>query len=315
MEGTTLNGKPRPCLVAWAPILIAAAGCAGQGSTTAFATPPLSSAAAARATDSPNTASGAYVYACTLAPKCSVFTTDGQLVRTTRKGLSQPSAIVADTQGNVYVSDPINGRVVAYSPGMEKVTGTLSGVAVGFDMAIHAGTIAVGGGNTVTVFPAGSSTPTILTDPDAEQGNGIAFDSHGNCYFSVMLNDGHGTIRVDEFAGCAGSAIPLDIPGSPMWLAIDGNDNLYYVNFSVDKHSAGIYRCNGITQCTLAFARGASPRAIRFDQGWQHLYVADLRGQGISRINIATGKVDEKFTRGFKGYSAPIAVAAGPGPN
>ena len=310
-----MTAKPRPWLPAWAIVLFTAAGCTGTSSTPTTPTVPLGAAAAARATDSPNTASGAYVYACTLAPKCSVFTTDGQLVRTTRKGLNQPSAMVADTQGNVYVSDPINSDVVIFSPGMEKVIGTLNNVPAGFGMAIHAGTLAVGAGNTITVFPAGSSTSWTVTDPDISQGNGIAFDSHGNCYASMMLNDGHGTIRIDEFAGCAGSPIPLDTTGSPAWLAFDGNDNLYYVNYSVVKHEAGIYKCKGVTQCKVAFARGSSPRAIAFDQGWQHLYADDLDKAGISRIDMATGKVDQTIQRGFKGYSTPITLAAGPGPN
>jgi hypothetical protein len=207
------------------------------------------------------------------------------------------------------------GQVAIYAPGMEKRIATLTGATVGFDMAIHAGTIAVGGSNTIAVYPAGSTTPWFVSDPDAAEGNGLAFDSHGNCYWSVTLHDGKGTVRVDEFSGCSGSATPLDVPGSPMWLAFDGNDNLYYVNWASDRHSSGIYRCTAVTQCALAFAGGTTSRAIRFDQEWQHLYVADLRRQGISRIDIATGKVDETITRGLKGYSAPIAIAAGPGPN
>ena len=293
------------------PTILAAlvAGCSAAASTLPG---PVSQTAshAAIARD----ASEGFVYACTLEPRCFVFTAGGKPVRTTQQGLEQPSALVSDPQGYVYVSDGEAGEVAVYAPGMKRRISTLTGVSVGFDMAVHAGTIAVGGGNTITVFPAGSTTPYYVTDPQAMQGNGLAFDSRGNCYWSVTLNDGKGTVRIDEFNGCAGSALPLNIPGAPLWLAFDGNDDLYYVDLSPDK-SSGIYRCNALTDCKLAFARGTAARAIRFDQGWRHLYVADLRRQGISRIDVATGKVDEVITRGLQGYSAPIAVAAGPGPN
>src|SRR3984957_8528631 len=255
-----------------------------------------------------------FIYACTLEPRCFVFTSAGKRVRTIQGDLQQPSALVSDPQGYVYVSDAIANQVAIYSPGMKRRIATRTRVSVGFDMAVHAGTIAVGGGNTITVLAAGAKAPYYLSDPDAMQGNGLAFDSRGNCYWSVTLNDGKGTVRVDEFTGCAGAAQHLTIPGSPLWLAFDGSDDLYYVDFAIDK-SSGIYRCARFSNCKLAFGRGTESRAIRFDRGWQHLYVADLGGPNISRIDIAAGKVDEVITRGLQGYSQPIAVADGPGPN
>lgn len=307
-----MNAPLRPLLIAW-PALLFAAACSGNAAMGPASAPSLpstfASSAAARA-DGAQSSSGGYVYVCTLEPKCSVFTADGQRVRTVTKGLELPVAIVSDPQGNVYVGDAGAGQIAIYAPGMTKRIATRTGVNVGFDIALHDGTLAVSGGTSVEVFPAGSGTPTILTDSEAMQGNGIAFDSQGNCYWSLTLNDGLGTVRVDEFAGCAGAPNRLDIPGSPMWLAFDGNDNLYYANPAA---RAGIYRCAKLAQCAIAYRR--SPRAIRFDQGWQHLYAADLHGPTISRIDIATGKIDETIKRGFQGYSAPIGLAAGPGPD
>jgi hypothetical protein len=299
------------------PLAALAAGCSAAASTPPVANSASAALAASRAPSLFTTAqspSQGFVYACTLEPRCFVFTSAGKRVRTIQGDLQQPSALVSDPQGYVYVSDAIANQVAIYSPGMKRRVATRTGVSVGFDMAVHAGTIAVGGGNTITVLAAGSKAPYYLSDPDAMQGNGLAFDSRGNCYWSVTLNDGKGTVRVDEFNGCAGSAQHLAIPGSPLWLAFDGSDDLYYVNFASDN-SSGIYRCDGLANCKLAFGRGTESRAIRFDRGWQHLYVADLGGANISRIDIATGKVDEVITRGLQGYSQPIAVAAGPGPN
>jgi DNA-binding beta-propeller fold protein YncE len=299
------------------PLAALAAGCSAAASTPPVSYSATAALAASRAPSLSATAqspSQGFVYACTLEPRCFVFTSAGKRVRTIQGDLQQPSALVSDPQGYVYVSDAIANQVAIYSPGMKRRIATRTGVDVGFDMAVHAGTIAVGGGNTITVLPAGGKPRYFLSDPDAMQGNGLAFDSHGNCYWSVTLNDGKGTDRVDEFDGCAGSPQHLAIPGSPLWLAFDGNDDLYYVDFAANK-SSGIYRCAGLSHCSLAFGRGTEPRALRFNQGWGDLYVADLGGSNISRINIASGKVDEVITRGFQGYSQPIAVAAGPGPN
>ncbi len=265
------------------PLLALAAGCSAA-SATLFGPPSAAAALGGFRLASNAPSQGGphgFVYACTLEPRCFVFTSAGKRVRTVQGNLQQPSALVSDPQGYVYVSDAIANQVAIYSPGMKRLIATRSGVNVGFDMAVHAGTIAVGGGNTITVLPAGSKAPYYLSDPDAMQGNGLAFDSRGNCFWSVTLNDGKGTVRVDEFDGCAGSAQHLAIPGSPLWLAFDGSDDLYYVNFASDN-SSGIYRCGGLANCKLAFGRGTESARHPFRSGLATpLYVADLGGPNI----------------------------------
>ncbi len=128
-----------------------------------------------------------------------------------------------------------------------------------------------------------SRTLTYGTDPI--QGEGIAIDSRGNCYWSfndpVQLS---GSIVV--FAGCKGSGTLyksgiLRAGG----LAFDRSGNLYYVD-----QLLGIFKCQSPSSCSLFTLVGIGglilPANINFDSSQpQNLWVADAAGY-IDAINL-----------------------------
>jgi DNA-binding beta-propeller fold protein YncE len=293
------------------PLTFLVAGCSGNARTGPA---PLPITAAADSRGAERSTSSSFLYSCTSEPKCFVFDDGGQLVRKVPKGFLMPLGLAADPQGNLYMADEFAKSVTVWAPGMTNVLQTLpTGTDVPLDVAVHDGWIATSDLHAVTVFPSGSATPVRLTDADQLQGSGIAFDSHGNCYWSLYLDQASGHTVVDEFIGCAGDPQRLNIPGSPVSLAFDGNDNLYYASDSFDA-KAGIYTCTGLTHCAAKYFKGRDPLSIRFDNGWQHLYAADGRGHTISRIDLSTGKVDQTIRKGFSGYLPPVGIAFGPGP-
>jgi hypothetical protein len=294
-----------------APALLLLAGCASNGVAPAPAVPGaavLAASTAGRPARPGSDNSQQYVYGCT-ETDCVVFTADGQRVRTVHEPLV-PQGVAADAQGNVYVGT-VEGQILEYAAGMTSVLATLPYNA--YDIAVHGDTLAWTDTQSLYVLRPGSG-PQQLTDGDNEFGSGVAFDSHGNCYWSIQLTGGSGLSRIDEFAGCAGTPKPVHARGNPRSLAFDGADNLYYAD-DTPQADSGIYRCTGTTHCAIAFAKRRSAVSIRFDQGWQHLYADDVDGPTITRYDVATGKPDGVFRDHlFHGYSSPLGIAAGPGP-
>ena len=125
----------------------------------------------------------------------------------------------------------------------------------------------------------------ILTyGSDPIQGEGIAIDSNGNCYWS--FNDPKRlTGSIVEFAGCNGSGTLfksgiLSVGG----LAFDRSGNLYYVD-----QLLGIFKCKGPSSCSLftpvILGGLILPTNINFDNAKpQNLWVADAAGY-IDAVN------------------------------
>jgi hypothetical protein len=59
--------------------------------------------------------------------------------------------------------------------------------------------------------------------------------------------------------------------------------------------------------------KGATRLFLRFAADWKSIYTDEVRGHGISRIGIASGKV-QTFVHGFTRYLSAASLAVGPGP-
>ena len=187
------------------------------------------------------------------------------LYRTTRRGPQGPKATLADN-GEV----PVN---VDATPSRELVA-----VSNGGDNG--------GGAGSVSVYlnrqNAPSRTLTYGTDP--VQGEGIAIDSHGNCYWS--FNDPIKlTGAIVEFTGCAGTGT-LFTSGilKAGGVAFDRSGNLYYVD-----QLLGVFKCHG-SSCTIfapiVLGGLIKPININFDHSNpQNLWVADGAGY-IDAVNL-----------------------------
>jgi DNA-binding beta-propeller fold protein YncE len=212
--------------------------------------------------------------------------------RASRKGLKGPVATLQD-DGQV----PVNVNVTSDRQ----------------LVAVSNGSTTAGSAGSVSVYVNGQHEPSrILTyGTDPIQGEGVAIDSHGNCYWS--FNDPERLSgSIVEFAGCAGhgtifKAGILEAGG----LAFDRSGNLYYVD-----QLLGIFKCQSSSSCSIFTPVGLSglvlPANINFDDGHpQNLWVADAAGY-IDAVNI----------RGLIAYildvlggvtAPPIGIAPAPG--
>jgi hypothetical protein len=192
---------------------------------------------------------------------------------------SGPTAVAADTAGNVYVADSGNNTVRKITP--EGVVTTLAG-------AVGVSGYADGPGN-VARFAAI---------------RGIAVDLSGNVYVSEHVNH---TVRkitpggvvstLAGTAGVAGSADGFGIAASfngPSGLAVDGFGNVYvaeYWNHTLRKISAeglvstvaGAARVLGSTDGAAGDARFYIPYGVGVD-GLGNLYVAEYGNSTIRKI-------------------------------
>ncbi len=186
--------------------------------------------------------------------------------RTTRKGPKGPVATLGDYgEVPVNVDATPNQRLVAVSNGS-----TTGG---------HAGS--------VSVYINRQSEPSrVLTyGSDPLQGEGIAINSNGNCYWS--FNDPKRlTGSIVEFAGCDGSGTLVKsgilLAGG---LAFDRNGNLYYVD-----QLLGIFKCHGTSSCKIftpiVLGGLILPANINFDNAKdQTLWVTDAAGY-IDAVNL-----------------------------
>lgn len=185
--------------------LFAATGCSAAG-TSAIAPPAAQPGASARVHGRPlPTAGHDYVYvADAYADTVWIFPAKGfdkSPVGSITSGLSGPQGMAVDSTGNLYVSN--------------------SSAA------------------TVTVYPPGSSQPSLTLSQDLVTPAAVAVDSKGNVW--VSNEDGGYTGSVVEFP--PGSTQPSEvITGvTPYGVAVDSKGNLYVAGDSSGAASISVY--------------------------------------------------------------------------
>ena len=140
-----------------------------------------------------------------------------------------------------------------------------------------------GSAGSVSVYLSRQSEParTLTYGNDAIQGQGIAIDHQGNCFWSFQdPNTSSGTIV--EFPGCnmPGTAIISGLKQAE-GIAFDQSGDLYYVD-----QAYGVYQCNKTASCVLFAGNGngpsgygfALPNNLNFDQQDKSLWLSDASG-------------------------------------
>ncbi len=138
-----------------------------------------------------------------------------------------------------------------------------------------------GGPGSVSVYLNRQSEPArVLTyGNDTIQGQGIAIDHQGNCFWSFQdPNTNSGSIV--EFAGCnmPGTVIVSGLKQAE-GVALDQSGDLYYVD-----QAYGVYQCTKTASCVLFAANGPSgygfglPNNLNFDQKDKALWLSDASG-------------------------------------
>jgi hypothetical protein len=327
-------------------------GCAGSGSTAPFGASLAPSAIAARPATvhtapnvlPPDVASelsvlphgsvpslrhpakaAALVYSCEYyGSDCRIFNagTHKMLSQLSEQdGLNDPQGNRTDAKGNWYIANTGAANVLEYSGDGSKLEATLD--ASGWfpdDVAVSGSLVAVSNWaslsftpGVVNIYSGGATSPSYaLSDPLAMEGQGVAFDSKGNCYWSFNNESGEGMI--DEFPGCTASSTPTNlniVTGFAGGIALDQHDNLWYV----DQYH-GVYKCAGTTNCklynkiSLRPCQCHDPVYMNFNASDKSLYVADGKLGVIYRIDTANAKRGV-FARTSK-KDPPFGVATSP---
>jgi sugar lactone lactonase YvrE len=151
-------------------------------------------------------------------------------------GLSSPWQIAVDGNGNVYIADSGNNRIVKETP-------SASG------------------------YTQGTVPTSALSGPE-----GVAVDANGNVY---IADTGNGRILREAWSGTAWSEsviVPATPYGYPTNLALDSNANIYIVDASelVKETVAG----NSYTPTTLSVGAAGSTESVAVDASG-NLYVGD----------------------------------------
>jgi hypothetical protein len=207
----------------------------------------------------------AYLYGCDYYDSgCNVYYGSGASAGFIG-GLTDPQGTAVDQDYNVYIANTGTNQIFIYAPGGTNQLSTLN------DPNYYPGDVAVfqkSGKKSIVavsnVISTGSLPPNVsvyastvneamptyyLSDPAAVRGEGVAFDSSGNCYWSFVNTSGVG--QIDEFPGCAKHVSPTNLMISTEYaggLAFDSNDNLYYT----DQLAGTVNACLSTTPATCS---------------------------------------------------------------
>jgi hypothetical protein len=271
-------------------------------------------------------ASSAYVLFCSYPGNdCGVISSSGSQVSTLTSGISGPDGIaVGASSGDWYIANVNDSNVLVYTlsaKGQPTLIKTIDDAGQQpIDVAVSErgtktikATVAISNLDTtggtdpsVAVVEASGKTKTLRDKAAANgAGIGIAFDSQGDCFWSLDETHSANAGRIDEFKKCSGKPTPvvegIDYPGG---VAFDGGDNLWYVQ----QANPGVYKCSGTSNCALAFSGFAAPFYLSFDKTFANLYVSDVSNLTIDKCAVSGTTCTTFFTTGSGDPPYGVAV-------
>jgi serine/threonine-protein kinase len=215
-------------------------------------------------------------------------------------GLGINLSVAADANGNVYVSDRDNKRVLKLLAAATNQSvlpfsnlNDSGGVA-----ADNAGNVYVSDGNRVLKLAAGSSTPTELPFTGLSNPLGVAVDNAGNVY----VTDTHRVLKL-----AAGITTELPFSGiDANNLAVDATGNVYVSDwdFSATTIKGRVLEllAGATSQTVLPFSNLNTPGVAVDTAG--NVYVVDYNGLWILPVGATTPSVLR-----LTGLNQPHAVA------
>jgi DNA-binding beta-propeller fold protein YncE len=240
----------------------------------------------------------------------------------TLSGIAAPEGTVATPNGLWYLTDAGNSNVLIYRTKKKGPKGPIGklddrgeipvNVAVTADrdlVAVSNETSGSSGTGSVSVYLNQASRPsrTLTYGTDVLQGQGVAIDPNGNCFWSFddeSQPSAPGSIV--EFAGCSGAGTLVMTPAitSAGGMTFDSDGDLYYID-----EASGIYKCEKTASCQ-PFATGFGlPVNLNFDANGTNLWVADATGY-IYAVDPNSGQIESK-TISIDGD--PYGIAPAPG--
>ena len=242
------------------------------------------------------------------------------------QGVSSPEGTQTTVNGWWYVANSGHSNVLIYRTKKSGPVGPKDSlddygqVPVNVDVtsnrrlvAVSNGSTASGGAGSVSIYLDRQVEPSrILTyGSDVLQGEGVAIDHRGNCYWS--FNDGQHGGSIVEFPGCAGSgSVVVSTIASAGGIAFDQRDDLFYVD-----QTNGVFKCKkGTTQCGNLVPVGPSglglPKNINFDYKSKYLWVADATGY-IDAVDPQDGSIKLALPTVGGPSDPPFGIAPAPG--
>lgn len=236
---------------------------------------------------------GEYFYGCDFdADSCGVYYLGGALVSTITN-LTYPQGVAVDDKHQVYVVNSGAYQVLIYAPGGSPLVSTLSSpgnepafAAVSKTLLAVSDLSSSSGRANVAVYRnrSNGATPSYyLTDPNAIEGESVAFDSKGNCYWSYNARTSSKFGNIDEFRGCKQGAKPINLGITTQFaggIAFDAEDNLWYT----DQRAGTLNVCVSGSGCFVDLTGFGDPITLSWD-GSDVMYVMDATA-GIYQVNV-----------------------------
>ena len=241
-------------------------------------------------------------------------------VTTLATGLSGPTGIAADGDGNVYFCDGGHGALKQWNPSNNTVTTLASGYGnlqgLGMD---GAGNVYFADFGSIFIRMWSASTHLVSTvfNNTSTGISGLVVDNAGNVYFTVPSQH-----VVKKYTAVTGSISTYTTNGlnAPYGVAVDAAGNVYVADTSDDAvkelgitivfilgHPVIIPYWNTVVSSTYL----NSPWNLAVDDG-ANIYIADGFHNAIKRFNFASNTVDTVVSSGL---SDPTDVAVDSGGN
>ncbi len=237
-------------------------------------------------------------------PPPLIFNGANTVLDTGSIALSEPSSIVADGSGNLYVGDAGNNRIVEVTPQGGSSVLAISGLspALGSPAALAidgAGNLYIadeGNSRVVVVSPSGTGSVLNVGSIVLSSPQGVAVDSAGNVFIADTANSRIVRVTADGIASVysvTGLATALNMPKG---LAEDISGNLYIADSAnhriVEVSAAGAgapLNLSGLGT-PLSF-----PSGVTVDR-WGAIYIADAGNSRVVEVSSLSSLVTTDLT-------------------
>jgi sugar lactone lactonase YvrE len=223
------------------------------------------------------------------------LTNQGWPVALPFSGLDEPSGVAVDNSGAVYVTDPLNHRVLKLEAGASTQTvlpftdlQRPRGVAVDSRGAVY---VADTDRNQVLKLEAGSSTQTVLPFTDLFGPRGVAVGSGGAVY--VADTNHRRVLRLEAGASTQTPVLFTDLV-EPVGLAVDSGGAVYVTDIGGSNERVLKLEAGASTQTVLPFTDLFDPVGVAVDRSGAVYVVNQEHRPRVLKLAADSG--DERAT-------------------